>query len=242
MEREVPIPHVLIFPFPFQGHVNSMLKLAELLCSADFYITFLNSNHNHKRLLPFTDAEVRFRRWPKFRFETITDSLPADDPRFVERIFEMFDASESIIREIPPLSCVIADGIIPFAIDVADEFKIPIISFRTLPFQGDMDVVIKCVPRMEGFLHRRDLPSFCRAEEFNGPIFFQFNGPMFQSLLGRLWTRLEHPASYSTVSKTWKVPSSLKSVLTSPISTPSDRSTPNLDLHPTASGRWIGTA
>ncbi|KAJ4978632.1 hypothetical protein NE237_009412 [Protea cynaroides] len=206
MEGKVPIPHVLIFPFSFQGHMNSMLKLAELLCPAHFYITFLYSDHNHKRLLRFTDAEARFRRWPKFHFETITDGLPADDPRSVERIFEMFDASESIIRalfrdlvislsrpqqEIPPLSCIIADGIIPFAIDVADEFKIPIISFRTvsacsfwayfcipkliaageLPFQGDMDVLIKGVPGMEGFLRRRDLPSFCRAAEFNGPVF-----------------------------------------------------------------------
>ncbi|KAJ4978129.1 hypothetical protein NE237_008909 [Protea cynaroides] len=206
MEREVPVPHVLIFPFPLQGHMNSMLKLAELLCPAYFYITFLNSDHNHKRLLRFTDAEARFRRWPKFRFETITDGLQADDPRSIELIFEMFEASESIIRalfrdlvislsrpqqETPPLSCIIADGIIPFAIDVADEFKIPIISFRTvsacsfwayfcipkliaageLPFQGDMDVLIKCVPGMEGFLRRRDLPSFCRPEEFNGPVF-----------------------------------------------------------------------
>ncbi|XP_043702786.1 7-deoxyloganetic acid glucosyltransferase-like [Telopea speciosissima] len=206
MEREAVVPHVLIFPFPAQGHMNSMLKLAELLCPADFYITFLNSDHNHKRLLRFTDAEVRFRHWPKFRFESITDGLPDDDYRSSERTFEMFNTLESITRplfreliislsrphqEISPLSCIIADGIIPLAIDVAEELNIPIISFRTisacsfwayfcipkliaageLPFQGDMDVPIKCVPGTEGFLRRRDLPRFCRTEDLNDHVF-----------------------------------------------------------------------
>ncbi|KAJ4956698.1 hypothetical protein NE237_013481 [Protea cynaroides] len=131
MEREVPIPHMLIFPFPFQVLSNMPL----------------NSNHNHKCLLPFTGAEARFRRWPKFLFETITDSLPA--PALLNTSLKY-------------------------------KFKIPIISFRTisacsfwayfcipkliaagkLPFQGDMDVLIKCVLGMEGF-----------SEEFNGPVF-----------------------------------------------------------------------
>ncbi|XP_042519762.1 7-deoxyloganetic acid glucosyltransferase-like [Macadamia integrifolia] len=206
MEREAAVPHVLIFPFPAQGHMNSMLKLAELLCPADMYITFLNSDHNHQRLLRFTDAEARFSHWPKFRFESITDGLPDDGHCSAESTFEMFNTLESITRplfrdlvislshpqqEIPPLSCIIADGIIPFVIDVAEELNIPIISFRTisacsfwayfcipkliaageLPFQGDMDVPIKSVPGMEGFLRRRDLPSFCRAEELNDHVF-----------------------------------------------------------------------
>jgi hypothetical protein len=36
--------HVLIFPFPAQGHVNSMLKLAGLLSLAGLHVTFLNTD------------------------------------------------------------------------------------------------------------------------------------------------------------------------------------------------------
>ncbi|KAL7236086.1 hypothetical protein ACSBR1_019369 [Camellia fascicularis] len=74
-------PHVLIFPFPIQGHVNSMLKLAELFCLAGIDVTFLNSKHNHCRLLRYTDVRSRFAPYVGFNFETIPDGLPADHPR-----------------------------------------------------------------------------------------------------------------------------------------------------------------
>ncbi|RVW60759.1 hypothetical protein CK203_033589 [Vitis vinifera] len=47
MEHRSVSPHVLVFPFPIQGHVNSMLKLAELLSLAGLRITFLNSYYTH---------------------------------------------------------------------------------------------------------------------------------------------------------------------------------------------------
>ena len=45
MEPESKAPHVLIFPLPAQGHVNSMLNLAQLLSLAGLNITFLNTDH-----------------------------------------------------------------------------------------------------------------------------------------------------------------------------------------------------
>ncbi|KAK1268364.1 UDP-glycosyltransferase 85A5 [Acorus gramineus] len=40
-----------------------------------------------------------------------------------------------------------------------------------LPDETDMDERIQSVPGMEGFLRRRDLPSFCRTEELADPTF-----------------------------------------------------------------------
>nr|GEU83549.1 7-deoxyloganetic acid glucosyltransferase [Tanacetum cinerariifolium] len=74
-------PHVLIFPFPVQGHVSCMLKLAELLCLSGVDVTFLNSDIIHRRLLRYTDVVSRFSCYPGFRFETISDGLPTDHPR-----------------------------------------------------------------------------------------------------------------------------------------------------------------
>ena len=56
-----PAPsHLLIFPFPAQGHINSMLMLAELLAFSGLNVTFLNSEYNHERLVRYTDIEPVF--------------------------------------------------------------------------------------------------------------------------------------------------------------------------------------
>ncbi|KAJ6317733.1 hypothetical protein OIU76_013303 [Salix suchowensis] len=159
-------PHVLIFPLPCQGHVNSMLKLAELLSLAGINITFLNSERNHKLLVRYTNIEDRFAKHPGFRFQTISDGLPLDHPRS-------------------------GDGVLGFTGDVAIEVGVPIIYFRTvsacsfwayfsipdiieggqLPIRGneDMDRLITKVPGMETFLRCRDLPSFCRVSDMTDP-------------------------------------------------------------------------
>ncbi|KAF9615740.1 hypothetical protein IFM89_026197 [Coptis chinensis] len=203
MEQK-PIPHVLIFPLPAQGHVNSMLKLAELLClSENLHVTYLNTQHYHHRLLRYTDAQTRFACFPNFKFETISDGLPDEHSRTIENLKDMFDNLETVVkpsfRELlnrksdtrPPVTCVIGDGLFTFVVDVAKEFQIPTVSFRTasacylwslfcyqnlveageLPFQDeDMDKMVACVPGMEAFLRRKDLPSFFRAKELDDPV------------------------------------------------------------------------
>ncbi|BAT00836.1 Os07g0250100 [Oryza sativa Japonica Group] len=84
-------------------------------------------------------------------------------------------------------TCVVADGILPFAVDIAEELGMPAIAFRTvsasavlaylsvpslielgeLPFPGrggddGLDERVRGVPGMESFLRRRDLPIQCR--------------------------------------------------------------------------------
>ncbi|KAK9283593.1 hypothetical protein L1049_011842 [Liquidambar formosana] len=208
MDQRLLSPQVLIFPFPVQGHVNSMLKLAELLSLAGLHVTFLNSDYNHRRLLNYTNIQARFARYPHFRFETISDGLPADHPRSSDRMTELFDSIEAVnkplFREMlisgrlssdtrSPVTCVIADGILSFAIDAANEIGVMSIAFRTvsacslwtyfcfpklveageLPFKGneEMDQMVTSVAGMEGFLRRRDLPSSCRVNDLSDPTF-----------------------------------------------------------------------
>ncbi|KAJ0046160.1 hypothetical protein Pint_06411 [Pistacia integerrima] len=196
MEKDPP--HVLIFPIPALGHVNSMLKLAELLSVDGIKVTFLNSEYNHDRLVRHTDVCSRYtQRLPGFQFKTITDGLPMDHPRTGDRFADVLHSVKSVtppllkemlLNEIkPPVKCIISDGIMSFAIDVARDLGIPIIYFRTigacalwayyslgevidageLPIKGteDMDRLIKNVPGMETYLRCRDLPSFCRADD-----------------------------------------------------------------------------
>ncbi|MBA0780876.1 hypothetical protein Gotri_004927, partial [Gossypium trilobum] len=134
-------PHVVIFPLPLQGHINSMIKLAELLALAGFKLTFLNSHHNHERLIKFTNIVAYFKRYPGFELKTITDGLPLDHPRSGNWFLETYEEAiimkikqsfrEMLMNSNPPVDCVIADGFSGFAIDVANELGIPIIGFRT---------------------------------------------------------------------------------------------------------------
>ncbi|KAK5795534.1 7-deoxyloganetic acid glucosyl transferase-like [Gossypium arboreum] len=197
-----PPPHVLVFPFPLQGHINSMIKLAELLALAGFKLTFLNSHYNHERLVKFNNIAAHFERYQGFEFKTITDGLPLDHPRSGNWFLDMYEEALEMkmkpgLREMlenisPPVDCIIADGFLGFAIDVAKELEIPIIYFRTsspcsfwvyysipdiiqageLPIKGseDMDRLLTTVPGMETYFRCRDLPSFCRETDIEDSI------------------------------------------------------------------------
>ncbi|KAI8540048.1 hypothetical protein RHMOL_Rhmol09G0231200 [Rhododendron molle] len=141
-------PHVLIFPLPIQGHVNSMLKLAELLSLAAVHVTFLVSDFSHRRLLRHADIHSRFSRYPGFRFETISDGLPDDHPRAGERIMDIMPSIKNVTGPLfkemmvatdclrsedrRPVTCIIADGVLSFAGDFALEKGILLVYFRTV--------------------------------------------------------------------------------------------------------------
>ena len=92
MEPESKAPHVLIFPLPAQGHVNSMLNLAQLLSLSGLNITFLNTDRIHNRLILHADNLDRFACFPGFQFKSIPDGLPADHQRPGYRCMEVFDS------------------------------------------------------------------------------------------------------------------------------------------------------
>ncbi|KAA8539655.1 hypothetical protein F0562_026347 [Nyssa sinensis] len=140
-------PHVLVFPLPLQGPVNSMLKLAELLSLAGLDVTFLVTDYIHGRLLRYTNIQSHFSRYTGFRLQTISDGLPADHPRSGALLMELFDSlkttTKSLFRELltsdrlssdkrRPVNCIIADGILSFSLDVGKEIGVPVIYSRTI--------------------------------------------------------------------------------------------------------------
>ncbi|TKY63376.1 7-deoxyloganetin glucosyltransferase [Spatholobus suberectus] len=48
-------PHILALPLPAEGHIKPMFNLTKLLSHRGHRITFVNTHHNHSRLLQFTD-------------------------------------------------------------------------------------------------------------------------------------------------------------------------------------------
>lgn len=156
-------PHVLIFPFPAQGHVNSMLKLAELLCHAGINITFLVSYKIHNRLLRHSNVTSRFSKYPGFHLDHLPDGLDENNIHRPEGIMELYTSFQSIVKpflkeflskdpatggkSMPPLTSIIADGVLmSVALDVAEEIGVPVIYFRTISASAFWTYF--CIPQM----------------------------------------------------------------------------------------------
>ncbi|XLV00508.1 hypothetical protein S245_014845, partial [Arachis hypogaea] len=185
-------------PVTAQGHVNSMLNLAQLLAVRNLHVTFLNTEHIHNRLTRFAHIESLAARYPTLRFKSIPDGLPEEHPRSGEQAMEPLHSvkvhGKPLLRDIlvkEKVTCLVADGFFgKLANDMAEEVGVASIHFRTigassfwtyfwipylfhsneLPITGeeDMDRIISTIPGMENLLRCRDLPSFCRPNRAKG--------------------------------------------------------------------------
>ncbi|KZV28903.1 7-deoxyloganetin glucosyltransferase-like [Dorcoceras hygrometricum] len=197
-------PHAVCIPFPAQGHINPMLKLAKLLNHKGFHITFVNTEYNHRRLLR-SRGPNSLDGLPSFRFEAIPDGLPPSDADATQHVPSLCYSTSTtclsplrdlIMRlnnsgsvNVPPVTCIVADGVMSFALEAAEDFGIPGVLFWTtsacgfygyiqyamlvqkgyIPLKdgdylrnGYMDTVVNGIPGMAG-IRLRDLPSFLRA-------------------------------------------------------------------------------
>ncbi|KMZ59966.1 Flavonoid glucosyltransferase, family GT1 [Zostera marina] len=161
-------PHVVCIPFPAQGHVNPMLKLALILHAKGFHITFVHTEYNYQRLLKSNGPSSLDGLPYDFQYETFPDGLPpsnincAEDiyaslcrstmengPRHIRNLItKLNDSTSSNVR--PPVTCIISDGVMSFTLDIAKEMGIPELLFWTPSACGLM-----C------YLHYKDLIEKC---------------------------------------------------------------------------------
>lgn len=144
-------PHAVFVPYPAQGHVNPLMQLAKLLHSRGFYITFVNTEFNHKRLVR-SKGPGFVKGLPDFQFETIPDGLPPSARDATQDIWALSDSVQKNclgpFRELlaklnsstgsPPVSCIISDGSMTFTIKAAEELGIPEAQFWTTSACGFM--------------------------------------------------------------------------------------------------------
>uniref|UniRef100_A0A7N0TD25 Glycosyltransferase N-terminal domain-containing protein n=1 Tax=Kalanchoe fedtschenkoi TaxID=63787 RepID=A0A7N0TD25_KALFE len=200
-------PHAVCIPYPAQGHLNPMLKLAKLLHHSGFYITFVHTIYNQNRLIK-TNGPDSLNGLPDFQFEAIPDGLPPTDADatqdvialcestankclapFKELLAKLQDKSLASPEEVPPVTSIVADGVMSFAVDAAEESGIPIAllwttsacgflgyaSYPTLidrgiiPLKdesylnnGYLDKTIDGIPGMQD-IRLRDFPPFART-------------------------------------------------------------------------------
>ncbi|CAI9089918.1 OLC1v1024570C1 [Oldenlandia corymbosa var. corymbosa] len=131
-------PHVVCIPYPAQGHINPMLKLAKILHHKGFHITFINTEFNHKRLLKSRGPDS-LNGLPSFQFKTIPDGLPPSDD--VDATQDIPSLTQSISTNCigpfkdllaklnPPVSCIVSDVAMSFTLEAAEELGIPEVLF-----------------------------------------------------------------------------------------------------------------
>ncbi|XP_071734835.1 UDP-glycosyltransferase 76G1-like [Rutidosis leptorrhynchoides] len=132
---------IIMFPLPYQGHINLMLQLANILYSKGFNITILHTKFN----APNTS------NYPHFTFRSIIDNDPQDE-RFsniplhglgsFSRIFlvnryggeQLRDELKFLLASAgkdEKVSCIITDAVWHFTQAVADSLNLPRLVLRT---------------------------------------------------------------------------------------------------------------
>ncbi|XP_039125950.1 7-deoxyloganetin glucosyltransferase-like isoform X1 [Dioscorea cayenensis subsp. rotundata] len=158
-----PKPHAVLIPQPAQGHITPMLQLAKVLHSKGFHITFVNSEYNHKRFLKSRGSNS-LQGFHDFHFEAIPDGLPPSDDHqdvtqdIAQLCISTTKHSLAPFRDLllklnsnhdaPPVTCVVADGVMSFAQRVAQNLGILSLVFWTTSACGFM-----------GYLHFAELIS-----------------------------------------------------------------------------------
>ncbi|BAU01340.1 hypothetical protein LR48_Vigan10g248800 [Vigna angularis] len=123
-------PHVMVVPYPAQGHVIPLMDLSLILVKQGIKITFVNTKENHDRIksaLPCGDGLLS-----QIYLVWISDGLESSEerkkpgkssgavlkvmPEKVEELIECINGSES-----EKITCVLADQSIGWALDLAEK-------------------------------------------------------------------------------------------------------------------------
>lgn len=198
MAHNSELLHALVIPHPTQGHMNPMMQFAKNLASKGLIVTFVTTHHTQQQIIKAhsqtdqVDPIDAHNMDGDIRSAQISDGLPLDFDRsagfseFMRSVEKMGGELERLIHDLnetgPPVSCVIADTMLFWSLQVTKKFGIPWISFWTQPTvvysifyhshlveaqrqshdkaSGDeVDNLIDYIPGVPT-LHPRDLPSF----------------------------------------------------------------------------------
>ncbi|GKV08834.1 hypothetical protein SLEP1_g20410 [Rubroshorea leprosula] len=124
-------PHILVVPFPAQGHAIPLMELSQILIKHGIKITFVNTEFNHKRITNALGKEPE----GQVHFVSIPDGMGAEEDRnhigkFVEACLKFMPSElKQLIEKInqtddDEITCVLADMTLGLGVEVAAELGI----------------------------------------------------------------------------------------------------------------------
>ncbi|XP_058070362.1 UDP-glycosyltransferase 83A1-like [Magnolia sinica] len=131
-------PHAVVIPYPAQGHVIPLMELSYCLVGHGFKITFVNTDFNHLRIMAASPKIVDGT--DHIRLISIPDGMETGEDRtdlgkLCDSILSVMPGClEELIRkingsDIDTVTCIIADGSMGWAIDVAKKMGIRGVAF-----------------------------------------------------------------------------------------------------------------
>ncbi|XVF58421.1 hypothetical protein PTKIN_Ptkin07bG0065600 [Pterospermum kingtungense] len=125
-------PHILVIPYPAQGHVIPLLELSQGLVKHGFKITFVNMEFNHKNVQDLLAMKEDVD--DRIRLISIPDELGSPENRkqpgkISQAILQVMSGKvEELIQEIngseSKINCVLADQSLGWALEIAEKHGI----------------------------------------------------------------------------------------------------------------------
>ncbi|GLT75521.1 hypothetical protein SLA2020_472390 [Shorea laevis] len=126
-------PHMLVIPYPAQGHVRPLLEISQLLIKHGIKITFVNTEFSHQRIMNAFGSKVSVDG--SIHFVSLPDGMGVDENRnqigrLVESIYQFMPMKlKQLINEInksngDEITCVLTDMSMGWPLEVAAELGI----------------------------------------------------------------------------------------------------------------------
>ncbi|MCO5557891.1 hypothetical protein L7F22_011463 [Adiantum nelumboides] len=136
-------PHVVMLPFPMQGHITPLMQLSKLLATRGFDVSFVTSEYNVTKIVQAKQGlTATHLSQLGIRLLGIADGLPETQPRdvtcdaaeFFESLLVLRTSFDELVKTMLQeeglcITCIISDSFLVWSQDVADKWGIPRVAF-----------------------------------------------------------------------------------------------------------------
>ncbi|MCO5581124.1 hypothetical protein L7F22_035000 [Adiantum nelumboides] len=137
-------PHVLMLPFPLQGHITPLMQLSKLLAARGFIITFVTTEFNLGKMLQvkqnllvndlITKLGIRLLGIPDSPPHVPPRDLTCDPEAFLASLLFLRTSFDELLKKLVQvqglhITAIISDSFLLWSQDVADNWCIPRVSF-----------------------------------------------------------------------------------------------------------------
>ncbi|KAH9310632.1 hypothetical protein KI387_025667 [Taxus chinensis] len=194
LEFSIKRPHVVVFPFPAQGHMNPLVEFAKRLVSKNLHVTFVTTETVRERMLEAqSDPAHLTSSLTDIRIETISDGLSLDSGgvKDIKTIIDLLrevggltfeGLTERLNAQEQRVSCIVYDSLLEWVHHIASKFSIPCAFFWTqscavysiyyhyhkglVPSEGEQVEKERVIPGLPR-LHELDMPTFLQPSDPN---------------------------------------------------------------------------
>jgi len=181
--------HAIVVPMPGQGHINPMMQLAKKLASMGISITFVLTQSWHKIITEAylgtgLDAFAHARNLGlNIRLVAIPDCVPGEFERWnnIQQFYRSLGMMEGPVEElinnlqqqpnVAPVSCIVADTFLGWAVPLAKKLNLLSVSFWTASVSMfSIFYHLESVQHQEGSIIH--IPGVISIESADLPSFF----------------------------------------------------------------------